>query len=72
MKERIGEKREVELGWFWKRQVLELANSILKSVLSSSLVSQFVKRTSAAISSRLQQLSQVTRPCEFFLYPHSQ
>lgn len=37
MDERIAEKREQELHYIWKRQVLEFLNGVLKSVPSLSL-----------------------------------
>ena len=30
VKETVAEKREIELGWVWKRKVLNLANSVVK------------------------------------------
>lgn len=32
MNERIAEKREEELRYFWKRQLLDLTNNVVKSV----------------------------------------
>jgi hypothetical protein len=45
MNERVAEKREEELKWIWKRQMLDLLNNILKYVLSGSRISALISST---------------------------
>jgi hypothetical protein len=56
MNERVVEKREEELQWIWKRQMLDLLNNILKYDLPTSRVAALISST--ALSSQRRQWSQ--------------
>jgi hypothetical protein len=53
MNERVAEKREEELKWIWKRQMLDLLNGTLKYVRPTSRVAAL--RLSTVLSSQRRQ-----------------
>lgn len=64
MNEKVAEKRDKELVWIWKRQILDLINGNLKYIISISLFCDRTLTKSTVFLSQLQLWSQHTQHCK--------